>query len=75
METTFSGIRITIEATDPKAAYGKLCEILDVGCKAGILEYETCDFCTDDDPDNDRDTSELWETEAETTHDERETNP
>jgi len=65
METTFSHITITVKAENPKQAYAVLCETLQTGVKAGVLEYETADFCTDDDPDHDRSTSELFPNQEE----------
>lgn len=59
METTFNNVMITIEADSPEKAYTRLCEILEVGCKVGELEYTTDSFSLGDSTES-HDTSELW---------------
>ena len=56
METTFQNVTITVTAATPQEAYTKLCDALGkTDC-----DWLTDTFVTDEAPETDRDTSELF---------------
>lgn len=60
MTVTFNNLTVSIEADTPKAAYTRLCDLLDKGNPEPGVEWYSDTYCRDDEPEQ-HDTSLLME--------------